>query len=831
MEIKSYLNDKEFLKQIDYQQEKDVYAKIMLLDLNDYPKDTIEGQVTGGSINIDGASAVRRSCNLTLTVTNKEVNDENSFVNDEYWSFNHKFRLEIGIKNLVDSKYPDILWFDQGTYIITSFTPSFTLNSMNVSIQGKDKMCKLNGEVSGNIPIETDFGTIEEVDAAGNIKITKLPLKTIIYNAVKEYGGERAENIIINDLDFTGFELWEYKGETPLYMFLQLDDNSFPKVLSISLDGNQSISWQEQANNKIATLSTFEANGGQFYSFNTLDPTYNFNATTIKYGSSSEKTFKVAKIKYGETAGYHQTPLVYNSDLILKPGETVTALLDKIKNMLGSYEYFYDLQGRFVFQKKKTYVDAIFSPVNGQVVTPNVYTPYYSYKFEDYKILTNISSPPKIDNIKNDFTLWGTKSGISGRDLPFHIRYALQKKPTQYVLPFDRYEVDQSFCYIKVTEIINKKEGSKEDRKKIYDENSGKLYCITSTNNEHKYDGYLQSTEFNANFNYYKIEKVDTVSKATNATPYYTFSDGTMSNRIRYIEYKQKNGITPPHNETSIYIKNKENDEYVSIKNYSNTPSLPYYKKVLTKNTTFTISEYDWRELMYQMAVDYYQFNEKDKYLIELEKANPQFIKGKTGYEQYYSDMLGFWRLLYNPNGDTDEFYGGSSEYKYWSKKIHNDPNSLLFWIDFLDVKGEISNYNIDKIGIRSKVVNENSIKSIYFKEIPEVLFNVNDEENLITNNERTAYTILYIDANTKELFDRSSQGMSAIQKINELIYQHTITTTSITLTSLPIYYLEPNTRIYVEGYGDYTLDKISYSLNYNGTMSLSGTKINKEFY
>ena len=48
----------------------------------------------------------------------------------------------------------------------------------------------------------------------------------------------------------------------------------------------------------------------------------------------------------------------------------------------------------------------------------------------------------------------------------------------------------------------------------------------------------------------------------------------------------------------------------------------------------------------------------------------------------------------------------------------------------------------------------------------------------------------------------------------------------SISLTTIPIYYLEPNTRIYIEGYGDYTLDKISFSLNYNATMSLTCTKV-----
>jgi hypothetical protein len=41
-------------------------------------------------------------------------------------------------------------------------------------------MCRLNGEMSGNIPIETDFGTIEIINSDNTIKIEKLHLKTII---------------------------------------------------------------------------------------------------------------------------------------------------------------------------------------------------------------------------------------------------------------------------------------------------------------------------------------------------------------------------------------------------------------------------------------------------------------------------------------------------------------------------------------------------------------------------------------------------------------------------------------------------------------------------
>ena len=104
---------------------------------------------------------------------------------------------------------------------------------------------------------------------------------------------------------------------------------------------------------------------------NTLDSDYNNNATLINFSDNLQ--CYVAKIEYGETAGYHRIPLIYNNDLILNAGETITSLLDKLKSMLGDFEYFYDLQGRFIFQKKKTYIQELFSPIDGELVTPIMY--------------------------------------------------------------------------------------------------------------------------------------------------------------------------------------------------------------------------------------------------------------------------------------------------------------------------------------------------------------------------------------------------------------------------------------------------------------------------
>jgi hypothetical protein len=60
------LLDKDFLKKLDDYNSKEIYARITALTIDEYPLETIEGKVTGGTVNIDGASAIRRTCSLSL---------------------------------------------------------------------------------------------------------------------------------------------------------------------------------------------------------------------------------------------------------------------------------------------------------------------------------------------------------------------------------------------------------------------------------------------------------------------------------------------------------------------------------------------------------------------------------------------------------------------------------------------------------------------------------------------------------------------------------------------------------------------------------------------
>jgi hypothetical protein len=53
----------------------------------------------------------------------------------------------------------------------------------------------------------------------------------------------------------------------------------------------------------------------------------------------------------------------------------------------------------------------------------------------------------------------------------------------------------------------------------------------------------------------------------------------------------------------------------------------------------------DWREIIYQMAKDYYKHNQDVDFYLKLAENNKKYYPaGITGYEVFYQDIQGFWR-------------------------------------------------------------------------------------------------------------------------------------------------------------------------------------------
>ena len=731
----------QFLIDLDKSKIKTKYARITALKFDESPIETIEGRVTQGSINLDGDSAVRRTCSLTIVA--------NDFDYSNYvWGLNTKFKLEIGLKNEINAAYPDIIWFNQGKYLISSFNMSRSTNSFTISLQGKDKMCQLNGEVGGSIGASIDFGTIQEIDAQGNSRITKIPIQDIIRNIVHQYAGEPLHNIIIKDIEDYGLELLEYRYDVPAYLYRKADANT-AAFMNIIIEGNTpclayATKDDVDINNPISNITKFSDLGPKELDMLVDTLSGSNKPAYIKAESVGTELYHIAKIEYGQTAGYRKTDLTYPGDLIANVGETVTSILDKIKNMLGDFEYFYNLDGQFVFQKKQSFINTKWSPEksskenNEKYVESLAVASSTAYTFSEGELISAFNNNPNLINVRNDYSIWGERNGISGAKIPVHMRYAIDEKPIQYT-----------------------------------------TIGVDNKNSQNGLDPAL-------------------------------------------IRYNTKHG-------TNI-------DGQIS--------------------ETYSILTCDWREIIYRMAQDFYKYAHiLDDFNLRVIQANSNiYPTGQTGYEHYYIDILSKWRELYDPeiyskytqvkedldkDPDNKELiekvklleeqssqYYNNGDNLYWNKNVYEHPELLNFWFDFMDPEenSELEQFNVKNIGLRTKTINDTNIKSIYFRETPSVIFVERQDESQNIGGYKT------IQIPDTAMFSISSQGQSAKDKLDSLIYQHGYCCETATITTIPIYYLQPNIRVYVfdektKLNGDYIISKISIPLAYNGTMSLTATK------
>lgn len=288
--------------------------------------------------------------------------------------------LEIGFKNDT-GLYPeyDIIWFPQGTFIINSCSLSHAATGSTINLSLKDKMCLLNGECGGTLPASTQFDEYETLDENGQYIIEKPVISQIIRETINHFGGEQLGKIIISDIDDRIKMVMRWVGSSPVYL----------------IDGD------------VKTLTT-------------------------NFADIGENPYRM--FSYGEDIGYIYTDFTYPSELIGNPGDNVCTILDKIKNTLGNYEYFYDTDGNIIFQEIRNYLNTRQATIDLEDFNKNNYLidmskGKFAYDFTTNPLILSYSSTPNFMNVKNDFIVWGIRKNLNGNDVPIRYHLAIDTKP------------------------------------------------------------------------------------------------------------------------------------------------------------------------------------------------------------------------------------------------------------------------------------------------------------------------------------------------------------------------------------------------------------------
>ena len=371
----NYLSNPTILEYIDNLKCQTQFIRIVVLNWKDQPLKAIEGRATGGSISINNNSAIRRSGSLTLVTdidpkaTKLDIMNEITNT-DTLISMNKRVSIEIGIENTGnDYSQWNMFWIPLGVYIISNASISYDQNGIVISLKLNDKMTLLNGEAGGIIPAPTIL-----TPTADNQPVLFYDL---IENLVNQIGEIPKNKIVIEDI---GNQI----GELDIYA---------------NADGWYGVT---EENKLIYSPDALNENGVE----------------------CSKNTLLCKGVNF---------PFYYPDTLSTNAGDSVASVLEIIKNKLGNFEYFFDVDGVFHFREIKNYLNE-GSALNN--LTEAINEKYFimlsrgdvTYSFNESNLITAYSNAPQFNQIKNDYHVWGRTSDSK---TPLHYHLMIEQLPAQ----------------------------------------------------------------------------------------------------------------------------------------------------------------------------------------------------------------------------------------------------------------------------------------------------------------------------------------------------------------------------------------------------------------
>ena len=653
-----YLSDPTFLAKIDATKQKTQRVKLVILNWRDEPITSVEGRATAGSISVNGKSALRRQGSLTMVADPELYNITNI---DNLISINKRVAIEIGFENTWNDekylKYP-IIWFPQGVFVVSAASINKNMSSFTISVTLKDKMTLLNGENGGVLPTAITHHPL--MNEAGDTEAAKV--RDILYTLLTVYGDLPEEKIVIDNVPLRIKNAMRLTKAGPIYSTGSPEDKTF-------------------------RLYTLEPKSGSYQ-------TYMFN----------------------DNVGYAFTDFTYPAkELTSNPGESVVSVLDKIKNALGNYEYFFDINGVFRFQEIANFINEGSALENwadaiNQKYLANTTSDVASYSFANDAMLTAIANTPQYNAIKNDIIIWGQQTDT--------------KTPIRYHLLIDY------------------------------------------------------------------IPKIDTTK---------TYSG------VLYREL------------------NKDGEPIGAFRVAKTLPNSDKLKKYATFNNKTLANDADWRLQIYLDTI----CNSKNYWLsLEIKEELPKLMN--------IDYVLKSWLQL--ETGITASDFTAT---KTWAHTLPNgkpDTDSVTWFLDILDVEKvpSLEWMAITNIGRREKVLNDKSVNCLFKPNFQDIVLIKADGSNSVVDLRKEAiveeafYTQI-----SPTFWDMLSTGISqcaAYDIMRSMLHEITGYNESISLTTVPIYHLEPNTRIYVQDAdtginGDYMINSYSVPLTVGGTMTFSCSK------
>lgn len=754
----NFMLDRGFLEEVNKFRVKTYYASILLLDfVNERPISYLQGRIVGGNMSIAGKSPTRRTGSLQI-VFDKTTLDLTNI--DNLISINKKFALSIGVQNPFYDQglwrdYPRILDFPQGIFLVTGANSSVSTTSRTINLQFIDKMGMLNGVCGGTIPASVSLHDRILIDPDDNTTTLYPRINQIIQEVVQHFGGEHPSKIIIRDVPNFGRQVCTWAGSTPAYFS------------TINAQGNMT-------------------NGS-------------FIVGESRAGFENQKVL-------GDDIGYMSTELTYPGELVMKGGTTVTGVLDEIVKTLGNFEYFYDVEGYFHFQKVQNFDktgQAPLFPANlksntafnispdldasfHQQYLPKFQSDQFLNEFTNSELVSQVSLNPAYSNIKNDFVVWGSRKANKDEERLVRYHLAIDSRPK----PVPDYPTYSSTVTYTVGAVVMASNGTFWKARQ-----AGLLVNPLNTNQTH-----------------------------------WTSFSMDVSNIVLCRQW-------------FYVVRNKETKvikHYFHV-NHSNSPSInesgmdPLTDEIILHSPSLTTlpsgaPTFDWREELYRRALKAYNQSDRGSY--------------------YDEELMAEWRLIFNPNvretaldgsfnmysdnfkREWNEYFGANPPaWNGYNVDVIRKPQNIRYWLDLIDSNSGVGQYSVDRIGRRSVIKENNKINEVLNREVPAIVFiDGTRPEAEISEAEKEFQDIGQVYCIVRQdylpYFKLRNSFGTCYEEVRDLFHLHLMYNAQVSLTSIPILYLDVNKVVRLNFpelgvVGNYVINTISWNFGNMSTMQL----------
>ena len=495
----------------------------------------------------------------------------------------------------------------------------------------------------------------------------------------------------------------------------------------------------------------------------------------------------VIQVQNGTDAGYVYDDFVYSDDLTANLGENVCTILDKIKSYLGNYEYFYDVFGVFHFREIKNYLNTtqaktIVEDMNANNYLAEVTDGKTVYSFDDKKNLISLTANPRYGNIKNDYIVQGLRK-MTNSDISYAVRYhlSIDKKPK----PGNTY-----YNILSYTE---------------KDTNLVKLAFPLTVDSETQLPmpgnfNLIYRTKDSNKFYYWE----DEVYKEVPVISYYPpKSELTTFASEEKIEASIKNGgYTTKDWRTELFLQG------LLAKN-NGTDSGMYYSN-LQSDYNFYLNSTSWLKDIYD-----------------------QVSRERIDTDYYFEELEAFWPQIYDL--DKQEFIGTQENKTLYTESL-TDGN---FFLDFIEPSTSgLGEFSVSNIGRRTDAVSNEDINCLFQPSIPDIVFlnvDADDFQDMLDECRTKGQPFTQVKGDIYWAFSTGGYKNGAFDQIKYELYQHTTYQKTLSLSALPVFYLEPNSRIKINDastntYGDFMLQNISIPLGAGNTMNCTANECLERF-